>query len=57
MKNSSKDFISRLKYLKQVNYREIRDKMQKKIDANKNRGQNIETNEKEEENKDYESNY
>ena len=56
MKNSSKDFISRLKYIKQVNYREIRDKMQKKIDANKNRGQNIENNEKEDEVKDDESN-
>ena len=57
MKNSSKDFISRLKYIKQVNYKEIKNKMQKKIDANKNRGQSIENNGKEEEIKDDDNNY
>ena len=50
MKNSSKDLISRLKYIKQVNYREIKNKMQKKINESKNQEQNNEKDENENEN-------
>ena len=36
MKNASKDFISRLKYIKRVNYSQIKKKMIQKIENNKN---------------------
>lgn len=55
MKNSSKDLISRLKYIKQVNYREIKKKMIKKIEENKNQYQINENNENDE--RDEESRY
>ena len=57
MQNSSKDLASRLKYIKKVNYREIKDKMQKKYNALKIQYQNIENNEKEEESKDDQTEY
>ena len=57
MKNSSKDLISRLKYIKQVNYRVIKAKMQKKIEESKNQYQNNENNEKEEEQNYDDNNY
>ena len=36
MKNSSRDLTSRLKYIKQSNYRVIKEKLQKKVDNNNN---------------------
>ena len=57
MQNSSKDLVSRLKYIKKVNYREIKDKMKKKFDERKNQYQNIENSGKEEESKDEQTIY